>query len=120
MMFVEQFLRWLLLLYGSIYFVTQSQMFSFVRSGLLNATRFGTGLYCSSCMGFWLGAGLALFGYWPYADHTHLIRGFEGGVSGMALGRVYAALLGDTTFKNELEALIRNAVTRGRRGWWDQ
>lgn len=96
-------LHWLLVLWGLVYFITQSAIFMRVRVfiGRLGIF-FATGIYCPSCTGFWIGIGLGLLGYWPW----HYDYGFiESGVAAMAAGRMFGTWFDGGTFETELPML---------------
>ncbi len=102
MAFLILFIPWTLYLWGLIYLVTQSTIFSgprvYMSQGSWIRAEF---LYCPSCVGFWVG--VCLTPYWPFAV------GWEGyigsGVAALAMGRLWGVLAGDSTFQIERKLL---------------
>ena len=93
---------WTLYLWGAVYFITQSTLFSPIRVWLAHESWLRTELlYCPACVGFWVGCILAFT--WPFG--TGFSGVFCSGLSGMAMGRLWGVLAGDSTFASERKLL---------------
>ncbi len=61
------YLIWALLLIGWVYLITESLIFAPIRMRAAKLGSFAEMLiYCPPCTGFWVGALLALAGWWPH------------------------------------------------------
>lgn len=100
-------LRYVLLLWGTIYFITQSAIFRPLRVMLgSNSMWAATFIYCPACVGAWAGVGMwellpwsATPGWWgamPLVESMY---------ASMALGRVWGVWFGDNTFEVEMPML---------------
>lgn len=96
---MTEVLRYLLVLWGVIYLVTQSAIFSPFRIALSRNTVIATLIYCPACFGTWVG--FALDSLLPW---TPSIGYVESGLAAMALGSIWGRLFGDdSAFRNEYE-----------------
>ena len=88
-----ELLRYVALLWGVVYLVTQSAIFRPVRMMVANRSPFiTTFIYCPSCFGTWVGFALTPLLPW---DATAGWGWLESGLAAMALGRVWGRLFGD-------------------------
>jgi len=93
---------WTLMLVGWVYLITEAAIFAPVRIALSSAGSFVEALiYCPSCMGFWVGAALALTGWWPLGGSA--FDGFltaelwhvgESAIAAMAVASTWSKLTG--------------------------
>lgn len=83
--------RYLLILWGTLYLVTQSAVFRPFRMVLSRHVVIATLLYCPSCFGTWVG--FALHGLLPWDSP---VAWLESGAVAMALGRVWSRFFGDS------------------------
>jgi hypothetical protein len=90
---------------GLVYFITQSMIFSPLRVRLTRGSIFREALlYCPSCTGFWVGAGLSLLGRAPGWNGMHLswdplkeatensLAVIDSGLMSMAISHIWSAL----------------------------
>ena len=62
-----EYLIWALILIGWVYLITESLIFAPVRMKVSKLSSLAEMLvYCPPCTGFWIGALLALTGWWPH------------------------------------------------------
>jgi hypothetical protein len=113
---VDELLRWVLLMLGWTYLITESAVFSSFRMGFARgAGPFGTTLiYCPACTGFWVGCGLGAFHLWPWDLGLWAIG--ESGFGAMAVGAAWSAWRhGNPAYAIEQELIYDEATTREAR-----
>ena len=82
-------LRFVLLLSGLTYLLTQSSLGMFVRAPLGNRNVWvAMLLYCPACSGFWFGFGLGALGLWPF--EAVLFAPLEAAVGSTAMMALWA------------------------------
>lgn len=84
--------RYVLLLWGAIYLITQSAICRPLRLALSRHVVIATLLYCPSCTGTWVG--FALYSLLPWGSAHPVL---ESGLVAMALGRVWGSLFGESS-----------------------
>lgn len=96
---------WILMLIGWVYLVTEAAILAPVRIALSSVGSFLEALiYCPSCVGFWVGCGLAATGWWPHGGS--FVDGIDGaewwglgesGIAAMAVASTWTKLTGGST-----------------------
>lgn len=89
--------RFVLILWGLVYIVTQSSIFAGFRQGLLQgSTFFGTLVFCPACTGFWMGLLLGVFGVYGSAlSWVPRAQFLESALTGTVLGHFWGIYFGD-------------------------
>ncbi len=103
-----EFVRYVLLVWGLIYLVTQSAIFAPIRATILHFSRFaGILVFCPSCSGFWIGICVALLG--AYTQGLGWIPSWiESGVIAMPLGHIWGVYFGDPTLYQDTVVRSQN------------
>lgn len=95
--------HYMLLLWGILYFITQSSIFGGVRMLVLaKARQLGMLLYCPACTGFWIGLLLGGSRWFPLELFTDtgsrwtltITYVLTSGLASMALGAIWGAIFG--------------------------
>ena len=83
-----ELLTFTLLVFGSVYIITQSAIAVVPRNVFADFGAFWESLiYCPACTGFWMGAALGALGYWVHDDWPAVI---EAAVSACGLGALWS------------------------------
>lgn len=83
---MAELIRYILLVLGAVYIVTQSSIAAPVRQRIADVHPLLEALvYCGACSGFWIGA--ALYQTWPYAVRWPAL---EAAVAGCMLGALWS------------------------------
>jgi len=95
------FLRYVLLLWGIVYFFTQSAIMLPWRCAVSLNPFLATLAYCPACFGTWVG--FCLFSFFPWQSPHLVITVLESGLAAMSLGRVWQKFFGDPSlFEHEM------------------
>lgn len=106
-------LRWVLLLIGVTYLITEAGIMmsfrvAFSRAALDANPRAGTFaftlIYCPSCIGFWVGVALGALHHWPF-DHGYWSI-LESGLAAMAVTTTWSKTTGGNGAWDVEERLI--------------
>ncbi len=103
---MTEWIRYLLLMWGLQYLLTQSTIFGPIRIFWGHQSQWRTMLvYCPPCVGFWFGVLAGHFGYWPPIEWGWRAA-LESGIASAALGMILGTWFGaDEVLEVELPLL---------------
>lgn len=98
---MEALVPWTLLLFGWVYLITDSVIFTRFRMGFASTGLYQMSfIYCPACTGFWVGFVLGATGLWPFNDTWYWAPG-ESAIAGVAVGAIWSRIKPNTAFEAE-------------------